>query len=34
MKSQLEKGEAFQDLPRLDLAEHEIRADQDQGIAL
>ena len=31
---QPEKGEASQDLPRLDLAENEIRADQDPGIAL
>jgi len=31
-ENQLEKGEAFQDLRRLDLAEDEIRADQDQGI--
>ena len=32
-ENQLEKGEASQDLPRLDLAEDEIRADQNQGIA-
>jgi hypothetical protein len=32
-ENQLEKGEAFQELPRLDLAQDEIRADQDQGIA-
>jgi hypothetical protein len=32
-EKQLEKGEAFQELPRLDLAEDEIRANQDQGIA-
>ena len=30
VKIKLEKGEAFQDLPRLDLAEDELRTVQDR----